>query len=256
MITIKNQEQIEMMRRAGRLLYQVLQQVKLAVKPGVSTLALDALAERLIRDAGAIPSFLGYGGFPASLCTSVNEIVVHGIPNQELLQEGDIIGLDCGLILDGWQADSALTVGVGAIAPAAQRLIDVTEACFWQGIAQAHVGNRISDIGHAVQAHAEANGYQPIRALCGHGIGREMHEDPEVLNYGTPGHGLRLRPGMTLAVEPMIAMGGSAVDMQGWHVATADKSLCAHYEHTIVITTGGAPEVLTLPDGASEEAQP
>lgn len=254
MTHIRNAEQIAKMRTAGRLLYEVLQEIKAAVQPGVTTLDLDMLAAKRITQAGAIASFLGYQGFPNSICTSVNEVVVHGIPNRAPLKEGDIVGIDCGVILDGWQSDSALTVGVGKISPEAERLIRVTEECFWKGILQARAGNRLGDLGYAVQRHAEAHGYQPIRALCGHGIGQEMHEDPEVPNYGRPGFGKRLLPGMTIAVEPMISAGTYDVVINDWHVATADKSLCAHYEHTIVIT-GGAPEILSLPNGAPGEAR-
>ncbi|MDR0395889.1 MAG: type I methionyl aminopeptidase [Oscillospiraceae bacterium] len=249
MISIKNDAQIEKMRAAGRLLHSVLEELRRYVKPGATTSFLNGIAHRMITDAGAKPSFLGYEGFPASLCTSVNDVVVHGIPNDEPLVEGDILGLDCGLVLDGWQADSAYTMGVGVISAEHKRLIDVTEECFWKGVSQMKPGRRLSDIGASVQAWAESNGYQPIRALCGHGIGREMHEDPEVPNYGKPGRGPRLAAGMTLAIEPMIAMGGYEVDTEGWRVATRDHSWVSHYEHTVLITRG-EPEILTLPDAA------
>ena len=248
MISIKNPSQIAKMREAGALLHEVLTQLRTRVEPGVTTKELDHFAEQLIRRHGAIPSFLHYEGYPASICTSIDEQVVHAIPGNTVLQEGSILSIDGGLILDGWQADSAFTVGVGAISPEAQRLIEVTEQSFFEGIAMAREGNRISDIGHAVQAYVEAHGFSAVRALCGHGIGRDMHEDPEVPNYGIPGHGVRLRAGMTIAVEPMIAAGHWAVRTlkDGWTVVTADGSLCAHYEHTIAIT-GGEPEILTLP---------
>lgn len=253
MISIKNPSQIAKMREAGALLHEVLMQVKARVEPGITTKELDHFAEQLIRKHGATPSFLHYEGFPASLCTSVDEQVVHGIPGKTALREGSILSVDGGLILDGWQADSAFTVGVGAISPEAQRLIEVTESSFFEGIAQAREGNRISDIGHAVQTYVEAHGFSAVRAQCGHGIGREMHEEPEVPNYGIPGHGIRLRAGMTIAVEPMIAAGHWAVKTlkDGWTVVTADGSLCAHYEHTIAIT-GGEPEILTLPGYGKE----
>ncbi len=245
MITLKNAEQAAKMRVAGHLLEDVLAQVCAAVAPGVTTKQLNQLADRLIRKAGAVPSFYGYQGFPASLCTSVNDAVVHGIPDDKPLIEGSIVGLDIGLILDGWQADMARTVPVGAIMPEAAKLIRVTERCFWDSLKFCREGCRIGDISHAVQACAEAEGYSVVRALCGHGIGREMHEDPEVANYGAAGRGFRLRQGMTLAIEPMINLGGYEVRMDGWDVRTRDGSLSAHYENTVLITAGD-PEVLTM----------
>ena len=249
-ITIKNDLQIAKMRVAGALLYDVLQEVKLAVKPGVTTGELDRLAEKLIRKGHAVPSFLGYEGFPASICASVDDKVVHGIPSdREVLKEGQIISIDCGLVLDGWQADSALTVGVGQISAEAQQLIDVTEQCFFAAARQAVAGNRLGDIGHACQELAESHGYGVIRDLTGHGIGREMHEEPSVYNFGQPGRGLRLRKGMCIAVEPMIAAGTWKVDCDerdGWTVRTRDHKLCSHYEHTMAIGDG-LPELLTYP---------
>ncbi|MCL1855509.1 MAG: type I methionyl aminopeptidase, partial [Clostridia bacterium] len=199
---------------------------------------------------------LNYRGYPASLCTSVDEQIVHAIPSEKVaLKEGQIISLDCGLILDGWQADSAVTVGVGAISPEAQKLIRVTEACFWKAARQAVAGKRLGDISHAVQSHAEANGFGVIRALFGHGIGRLMHEDPEVPNFGEAGHGIRLRNGMTLAVEPMICSGDWQAEEldDGWTFVTCDRSPCAHYEHTIAISDDGLPRILTLPGFCWEE---
>lgn len=253
MISIKNPHQIEKMREAGAILHEVLTQVRAKIEPGITTKELDHFAEQLIRKHGCIPSFLHYHGFPASLCTSVNEQVVHGIPGKTVLREGDIVSIDGGLILDGWQADSAFTAPVGEVSEQALKLIADTERCFFEALAVAKEGNRLSDIGHAVQAYAEGQGHGVIRDLCGHGIGREMHEDPEVPNYGIPGRGIRLRPGMTLAVEPMIAAGNWRVKtlQDGWTVVTADSSLCAHYEHTIAIT-GGEPEILTLPGYGKE----
>ena len=241
------------MREAGASLHEVLTQVRAKIEPGITTSELDRYAEQLIRKHGCIPSFLHYQGYPATLCTSVNEQVVHGIPGKTILREGDIISIDGGLILDGWQADSAFTAPVGEVSEQARKLIADTEQCFFEALAVAKEGNRLSDIGHAVQAYAENCGHGVIRDLCGHGIGREMHEDPEVPNYGIPGHGIRLRAGMTLAVEPMIAAGGWRVKTlrDGWTVVTADGSLCAHYEHTIAIT-GGEPEILTLPGYGKE----
>ena len=255
MITIKNSAQIEKMRKAGAMLHDVLTQVKQRVVPGVTTKELDHFAEKLIRSYGATPSFLNYEGYPASICTSVDSQVVHGIPSQHtVLREGQILSIDAGLILDGWQSDSALTVGVGKISEEAQRLIDVTEQSFFAALEFAREGNRISDIGHAVQQYVEERGFSTVRALCGHGIGREMHEDPSVPNYGEPGHGVRLRKGMTICIEPMIAAGDYRVKTlrDGWTVVTCDGSLCSHYEHTIVITDG-VPELLSLPGYHKEE---
>lgn len=253
MISIKNPNQIQKMREAGALLHDVLTQVRGRIEPGITTRELDHFAEKLIRGYGCVPSFLNYNGFPASLCTSVDEQVVHGIPGNTVLREGSIISVDGGLVLDGWQADSAFTAPVGKISPEAQRLIDVTEQSFFKGIEAARAGNRIGDIGHAVQTFVESNGFHAVKALCGHGIGRDMHEDPEVPNFGTPGHGVLLRAGMTIAVEPMIAAGTWRIKTlrDGWTVITADGSLCAHYEHTIAIT-GGEPEILTLPGYGKE----
>lgn len=250
MISLKNPDQIGKMREAGALLYEVLHKLREAVKPGMSTAALDVYAEQLIRKNHAIPSFLHYHGYPASLCTSVDDVVVHGIPSEKtILREGSILSIDCGLILDGWQADSAFTMGVGEISAEAEALIKVTEECFWQGVRKAVVGNRLGDMGHAIQHHAESHGCGVVRDLTGHGIGRDMHEDPSVFNFGEPGRGLRLRKGMTLAIEPMITAGDWRVkeDGDGWTIRTRDGSLCSHYEHTIAIREDGLPEILTLP---------
>ncbi|NLW20037.1 MAG: type I methionyl aminopeptidase [Clostridiales bacterium] len=250
MISIKNAAQLERMRQAGALLYEVMQKLREVVRPGETTAAIDAYAEELIRKEGALPSFLNYRGYPASICASVDDQVVHGIPtDKQPLQAGSILSIDCGLVLDGWQADSAFTVGVGEISPPLALLIEVTERCFFEGARQAISGNRVGDIGHAVQTLAERHGYGVIRDLTGHGIGRNMHEDPSVPNFGEPGRGARLRPGMTLALEPMISLGSWQVqEMQdGWTITTLDGSPCAHYEHTIAITEDGLPEILTLP---------
>lgn len=248
MITIKSAEEIGKMRKAGALLHEVLDQLRNMIEPGVTTAHLDREAERLIRDAGAIPSFKGYEGFPASICASVNDEVVHGFPSDKPLREGSIVSIDCGLILDEWQSDSAFTAPVGKIDEEIARLIRVTEECFWLGAAQAREGNRLGDISHAVQEHAEKNGYGVIRDLCGHGIGREMHEDPNVPNFGPAGRGVRLKPGMVIAIEPMIARGRWPiyVDDNGWTVITRDHSWCSHYEHTVAVTTG-EPEILSFP---------
>ncbi|MDO5022014.1 MAG: type I methionyl aminopeptidase [Eubacteriales bacterium] len=255
MIFLRNEKQLDKMRKAGAVLYEILQKLAEAVRPGMSTLSLDAYAEELIRRAGAVPSFLNYQGFPNSICTSVDDTVVHGIPSDsEILKEGSIISIDCGLILDGWQSDSAITVPVGAIAPEVQRLIDVTEQCFFEGAKMAVADNRLGDIGYAVQSLAEKNNYGVIRELTGHGIGKNMHEDPNVPNYGEAGKGVRLKSGMTIALEPMISMGSYDVEMHddGWRITTADGSFCAHYEHTIAIGEG-LPEILSYPGFSWDE---
>ncbi|MGI6237012.1 MAG: type I methionyl aminopeptidase [Candidatus Excrementavichristensenella sp.] len=251
MITLKNERQLDKMRKAGALLGAVLAELKRRIEPGITTKALDELAERLIRDAGAQPSFQGYRGYPGTICASPDDMVIHGIPDEKPLKEGQILSVDCGLILDGWQSDSAFTAPVGKVSQEAAQLIRVTEECFWLAAAQAKEGNRIGDISWAVQQHAETHGYGVIRDYTGHGIGTQMHEDPSVPNFGRAGRGLRLRAGMTLAIEPMIAAGAWQVSTMhdGWGVVTNDHSLCAHYEHTIAITDG-EPEILSR----SEEA--
>lgn len=255
MITIKNESQIEKMRKAGELLHSVLEALRAEIQPGVTTMHLDRMAEKLIRDAGAIPSFKGYQGFPYSICASVDEQVVHGFASNKKLQKGQLLSVDCGVILDGWQSDSAFSVLVGGGSREAQKLVDVTEECFWIGANMARSGNHLGDISHAIQEHAEKHGYGVIRDLCGHGIGQEMHEDPNVPNFGRAGRGVRLQPGMTLAIEPMISMGTWKVycEDDGWTVVTQDGSLCSHYEHTILITDG-EPEVLSFPGKKVSEA--
>lgn len=257
MIYLKNANQIAAMRKSGALLYDVLGELRQAVKPGVTTAELDELAEKLIRKAKSVPSFLGYQGYPASICASLNDEVVHGIPSWEtVLKEGDVLSVDCGLVFEGWQADSAFTVGVGTISAEHQQLIQETERCFFLGAMAAMAGKHLGDIGNAVQQHAESLGYGVVRDLTGHGIGRAMHEDPSVPNFGRAGHGLRLRPGMTLAVEPMIALRGWQVSLleDGWTVVTDDGSVCSHYEHTLAINEKGYPELLTYPGYVFGEA--
>lgn len=249
MISIKNKNQIEKMREAGKILYEVLQETKMQVKPGVTTKELDTFAEKLIRKNHGIPSFLGYGGYPASLCTSINEQIVHGIPSEKIiLKPGDILSLDCGVELEGWQSDSALTVGVGEISEEAQKLIDTTEKCFWDGIKAAVAGTRLGILGGAIQNIAEREGYGVIRELTGHGIGREVHEDPSVFNFRNRFSNGRLYKGMTIAVEPMICTGDYHIKEigDGWTYVTVDHSLASHYEHTIAITDG-LPDILTYP---------
>ena len=255
MITIKNESQIEKMRKAGALLHSVLEALRAEIEPGVTTLHLDQMAEKLIRDAGAIPSFKGYEGFPFSICASVDDQVVHGFADRRKLRKGQLLSIDCGVILDGWQSDSAFSVLVGGGPPMAQKLVDVTEECFWIGANMAREGNRLGDLSHAIQVHAEKHGYGVIRDLCGHGIGQEMHEDPNVPNYGKPGRGLKLEAGMVLAIEPMISMGDWRVFLEAddWTVVTRDGSKCSHYEHTVLITEG-EPEILSFPGARIPEA--
>jgi len=252
MIMIKTREQIALMQKAGELLHAVLTELRAMIKPGVTTLELDEYAYRRITAAGAQPSFKGYRGFPFTICASPDHQVVHGLSNTTPLREGQILSIDCGVILDGWQADSAFTQGVGQVSPKARKLMEVTEECFFIGAAQAMVGNRVGDISGAIQSHAESHGYSLIRALCGHGIGRQMHEDPEVPNFGEAGRGMRLREGMVLAIEPMVAAGEYHVNFEddGWTVYTKDHGLCSHYEHTVAVTADG-PRLLTLPEQCS-----
>lgn len=235
------------MRQAGRIVALAHEEIKNAIKPGVTTLQLDEIAERIIRSHGALPAFKGYGGFPGSICASVNEEVVHGIPGGRKLVEGDIISVDIGVNLNGYFADAAKTHGVGEITPDAQALIRVTRECFYKGLEQCVAGRRLSDIGQAVQAHAEAHGYGVVRDLVGHGIGTALHEDPQVPNYGPAGKGPRLQVGMVLAIEPMINLGTYRVKTlsDDWTVVTLDNSLSAHYEHTVAITEDGY-ELLTV----------
>jgi methionyl aminopeptidase len=255
-IQVKSPEQIARMYAAGQVVARALSVLKEAVRPGITTAELDAIAEREIRAAGAVPSFLGYFGFPASICSSVNQQVVHGIPSAgQVLQAGDVISIDCGAILDGWHGDSALSVGVGEIDPADQAMLDACAASMWAGIAQAVPGNRLSDISHAVETSVRASGdYGLIREYTGHGIGTEMHMEPVVRNYGPPGQGPRLRAGMALAIEPMITRGARHVAEldDGWTVITTDGSRAAHFEHTVAVTADG-PWVLTARE--EEKAQ-
>jgi len=253
-ITRKSPTEIDRMRRAGRLVGHALSTLVETVRPGVTLLELAAQAERVIRDGGGIPSFLGYHGFPATLCLSPNDWIVHGIPNGYVLKDGDILSIDCGAIVDGWHGDAAVTVPVGQVDDAARRLIETTERAMWAGIAQVRAGNRLSDIGHAVEKVAAAPGYGVVREYVGHGIGTRMHEEPQVPNYGRPGRGLRLEVGHALAIEPMVNEGSpeSRVLDDGWTVVTRDGSRSAHFEHTVAITPQG-PEVLTLLDDARQE---
>jgi len=241
-VHIKTDEEVELLRESSLLVGKTLAAVASRIRPGVTTLELDAVAEEFIRDHGAEPGFKGYGGFPNSLCTSVNEAVVHGIPNDRPLEEGDIVSIDCGVLKNEFYGDSAYTFAVGEIAPEVQQLLDVTKECLRLAIEQAVVGKRIGDIGFACQQHAEQNGYGVVRELVGHGLGRSLHEAPEVPNYGRRGNGPRLMDGMVLAIEPMINLGRKEVlHMEdGWTIVTADRKVSAHFEHDIVVRKGQA----------------
>ncbi len=248
MIIIKTDKEIEYMRQAGKVVANTLLKLEEVVKPGITTAELDRIAEEYIVKQNAKPSFKGYCGFPGSICTSVNKEVVHGIPSKKvILQEGDIISVDCGAILNGYQGDAARTFAVGKISAEAQKLIEVTKESFFKGAEKAIVGNRLTDISAAIQTYAESFGYSIVREYVGHGIGKDMHEDPEVPNYGRPGRGPKLTQGIMLAIEPMVNAGGYRVETESndWTVVTIDGSLSAHYENTVAILDDG-PEILTL----------
>ena len=246
-IILKSPEEIEKIAAAGKIVADVLLKIKESGKPGVTTSDLEKVAVEWIRKHKAKPAFLGYRGFPKSLCVSVNEEVVHGIPGKRILKEGDIVGLDCAVIYDDFVADSAMTVPVGVVSERAKKIMKITEECLYRGIDQVVSGNRIGDIGHAVQKHAEAHGYGVVRDFVGHGVGKAMHEEPQVPNYGEAGTGKRISPGMVIAIEPMINEGTEVVDVLSdkWTVVTRDKKLSAHFEHTVVCTEEG-PRILTL----------
>lgn len=237
MIELKTKDEVEKMRRAGRIVAEILARLTEAAKPGLTTLELDAMAEKWTKDAGAVPAFKGYHGFPNTLCTSVNEQVVHGIPNDRPLQEGDIISVDFGVKLDGFFGDSATTIPVGRVSDELQKLMDATKKSLELGIEQARADNRLEDIGFAVQSYCESLGYGVVREYVGHGIGRELHEPPQVPNFGRKGKGLRIRPGMVLCLEPMINMGTAEVETldDGWTVVTKDRKPSAHFEHSVAI---------------------
>ena len=248
MIGIKSGRDIEKMRAAGRLVAECHEMLAQAVKPGITTRELDRMAYDFIKKRGGYPTFLGYGDFPNSICTSINNEVIHGIPGKRRLKNGDIISIDLGATLDGFVGDAARTHAVGKVSEEAQKLIDVTKQSFFEGIKYARKGYRLSDISHAIQTYVESNGFEVVTEYVGHGIGRKMHEDPEVPNFGKPGHGPRLCKGMCLAIEPMVNIGTPDVRelSDGWTVVSADRSLSAHYENTIAITGDSDPEILTL----------
>ena len=251
MIVCRSAAEIEKLARVNALVARVLLELAAAVRPGITTAALDAIAEQRLREAGAEPAFKGYHGYPATICASVNEEVVHGIPSPRALVEGDIISIDMGAKLDGFYGDSAVTVPVGAVSAEAQRLLDVTKTALDRAVAAVRAGARVSDIGAAVQSYVEAQGFSVVREFVGHGIGTSLHEEPQSPNYGTAGRGPRLAEGMALAIEPMVNAGKPAVKVlgDGWTAVTKDKALSAHFEHTVVVTEDGC-RVLTLPDVA------
>jgi methionyl aminopeptidase len=245
-IILKTPDQIDRMAAAGRIQARCLQMLRAKCRPGVTTDELDLAAERFIRSQGAEPSFLGYRGFPGSICASPNSMVVHGIPGSYELRRGDILSIDVGVTKDGWVADAALTVPIGPVPPATEKLLQTTESALHAGIAQARPGNHLSDISHAIQRTVEDAGFSIIRSLVGHGVGRDMHEDPQIPNYGEPGRGPELEPGMVLAIEPMVNMGDEEVRLgdDNWAVYSADGSPAAHFEFTVAVT-GDSPRVLT-----------
>lgn len=250
MIVLKTSRELAIMREAGRISAMALKVAGEAVEPGVSTWEIDRVARKYIESQGAVPSFLGYGGFPASACISVNNVVIHGIPSKhQIIKAGDIVSIDIGATYEGYNGDNAFTFPCGEISPEAQRLLDATHESLYEGIKQAKAGNRLGDIGSAVQRYVEARGYSVVRDFVGHGVGAKLHEDPSVPNYGTPGRGVRLLPGMTIAIEPMINAGVKEVKTlkDGWTTVTADGKLSAHFEHTIAITPDG-PVIMTLPE--------
>ncbi len=248
MVTIKRPDEIAKMRQAGRILAGVLAALERELRPGITTGELDALAERLIREAGASPSFKGYKGYPASICASINEQVVHGIPGRRSIRDGDVVSLDVGCIWEGWHADCARTFVVGAAPPRARELVEDTRRGMEAGIAAALPGNRLGDVGAAIEAVARERGYGVVRQFVGHGIGTAMHEDPQVPNYGEPGRGMRIEAGMCFAIEPMFNLGSDAVEVldDDWTVVTRDRALSAHFENTIAVTENG-PQLLTAP---------
>jgi methionyl aminopeptidase len=247
----KSEAEIEKMGRAGKVVRGCLDLLAREIRPGITTKELDRLAEKFIRAKGGVPTFKGYRGFPGSICASPNDMVVHGIPGRTRLREGDILGVDVGVTVEGYIADAAATFPVGEISDDARELLRVTEESLFQGIAQCQVGNRVGDISHAVQSHAEAHGFSVVQSMVGHGVGREMHEDPQVPNFGPAGQGPELRDGMVLAIEPMVNVGRFEVEIgdDSWAIYTKDRSLSAHFEHTVAITKKG-PRILTLDEVA------
>ncbi len=241
-MVLKTPGEIQLMDEANRIVLQVLEAMGQTIAPGVTSRELDRLAEKIIRDAGGVPAFLNYRGYPATLCISVNDVIVHGIPKDVPLKDGDIVGIDCGVLYKGYYGDAARTFAVGRIDPEAKRLLEVTEEALRRAVAQVKPGGRLSDIGHAVQRYAESHGFSVVREFSGHGIGTSLHEDPQIPNYGVPGKGPKLKPGMVLAIEPMVNAGGAGVrmDADGWTARTEDGSLSAHFEYSVAVTPRGA----------------
>ena len=249
MIIYKSEEEIRSMKRSNQIVAQILSELALLIKPGIRTKDLDAYAESRSREMDSVPAFKGYRGYPASLCTSINEEIVHGIPSSRTLRNGDIISLDFGVVYDGFYGDAAVTYPVGEITSRAKKLISTAKESFAKGVAKINEGNRLSDISYAIQSHVESQGFSVIRAFVGHGIGFSLHEEPQIPNFGTPGRGPKLKPGMVLAIEPMIAIGNWEVEIlaDNWTAVTKDRSLSAHYEHTVALTRNGV-EILSLPE--------
>lgn len=255
MIIFKSKAEIEMMRRSSQIVARILTELEAMVKPGLKTKELDDFAEARAVELGARPAFKGYRGYPASLCTSVNEEIIHGIPSSRVLKEGDILSLDFGVYFEGFYGDAALTIPVGEVSSLAARLMAAAEVAFYQGLSQMRVGHRLSDISHAIQTYVEGQGFSVIRSFVGHGIGHSLHEEPAVPNFGPPGQGPRLRQGLTLAIEPMITAGDwhEEILQDGWTAVTKDRSLAAHFEHTVALTSEGV-EILTLREGEKPQA--
>jgi methionyl aminopeptidase len=248
-IIYKSEEEIRSMRRSNQIVAKILSELGMMIKPGIQTKDLDEYAERRTREMDAVPAFKGYRGYPASLCTSINEEIVHGIPSSRTLRSGDIISLDFGVVYDGFYGDAAVTYPVGEITPPAEKLIATARESFTKGVAKLKEGNRLSDVSYAIQSHVESQGFSVIRSFVGHGIGFSLHEEPQIPNFGSPGRGPKLRSGMVLAIEPMIAIGNWEVEIlsDNWTAVTKDRSLSAHYEHTVALTQNGV-EILSLPE--------
>jgi methionyl aminopeptidase len=248
-IIYKSEEEIRSMRRSNQIVAKILSELGMMIKPGIQTKDLDEYAERRTREMDAVPAFKGYRGYPASLCTSINEEIVHGIPSSRTLRSGDIISLDFGVVYDGFYGDAAVTYPVGEITPPAEKLIATARESFTKGVAKVKEGNRLSDVSYAIQSHVESQGFSVIRSFVGHGIGFSLHEEPQIPNFGSPGRGPKLRSGMVLAIEPMIAIGNWEVEIlsDNWTAVTKDRSLSAHYEHTVALTQNGV-EILSLPE--------
>jgi len=249
MIIYKSEEEIRIMKRSNQIVAKILSELGLMIKPGIRTKDLNEYAERRTREMDAVPAFKGYRGYPASLCTSINEEIVHGIPSSRTLRSGDIISLDFGVVYDGFYGDAAVTYPVGEITPQVEKLIATARESFAMGVAKIKEGNRLSDISYAIQSHVESQGFSVIRSFVGHGIGFSLHEEPQIPNFGSPGRGPKLKPGMVLAIEPMIATGNWEVEIlsDNWTAVTKDRSLSAHYEHTVALTQNGV-EILSLPE--------